>query len=308
MKKEEEKRKKLEDEQKRLEDERLKAEDDARKKIEFEEQARRAEQRRREAEALKKLQERSKAPWAQAPHAPPPTTSASLADIQRLEREKKAEEQRFQQLMKHKIAQQKAVEAAKEAAVTDSSKRLQFKWAEKAAPAGKQPQVKSLAQIQQEEQERIAKVKQQEKERLEKANQKEIAVAMQNAGIWGTASQSLSWATTANAGNDTTKLGSKAWTGSGFWDEPITTKPTVAVKQPVKLSTPAPIKSIIASPVQQQQQSSQTQNNNKLAKSKLKKDEELVKKIFETSTAKPDDFSQWCNRTLCGLQVSVDSE
>lgn len=65
-------------------------EEEARKKAEAEEQARKAEQRRREAEALRKLQERSKAPWAHAPPAAPPTPQASLADIQRLEREKKA--------------------------------------------------------------------------------------------------------------------------------------------------------------------------------------------------------------------------
>lgn len=61
--------------------------------------------------------------------------------------------------MQQQLAQQKAIEAAQEASGTDSSKRLQFKWAEKATASSKQLQVKSLAQIQQEEQERIVKVK-----------------------------------------------------------------------------------------------------------------------------------------------------
>lgn len=62
-------------------------------------------------------------------------------------------------LQQQQLAQQKAAEAAQEA-LTDSAKRLQFKWAEKAAPVNNVVnQVKSLAQIQQEEQERIAKVK-----------------------------------------------------------------------------------------------------------------------------------------------------
>lgn len=56
------------------------------------------------------------------------------------------------------MAQQKAAEAAQEA-LTDSAKRLQFKWAEKVAPVSTVNQVKSLAQIQAEEQERIAKSK-----------------------------------------------------------------------------------------------------------------------------------------------------
>lgn len=61
--------------------------------------------------------------------------------------------------MQQQLAQQKAIEAAQEASATDSSKRLTFKWAEKAISANKPLQVKSLAQIQQEEQERITKVK-----------------------------------------------------------------------------------------------------------------------------------------------------
>lgn len=69
------------------------------------------------------------------------------------------EEQRFQQIMQQQLAQQKALEAAQEASASDSSKRLQFKWAEKATVSSKPLQVKSLAQIQQEEQERITKVK-----------------------------------------------------------------------------------------------------------------------------------------------------
>lgn len=156
---------------------------EVRRQVEAEEQARRTEQRRREAEALRKLQERNKAPWAQTPRAMAPAAhTASLAEIQRFEREKKAvntfyvcymhnlcistniivilqEEQRLQQMMQQQLAQQKAIEAAQEASATDSSKRLQFKWAEKATTSNKPLQVKSLAQIQQEEQERIAKVK-----------------------------------------------------------------------------------------------------------------------------------------------------
>lgn len=69
------------------------------------------------------------------------------------------EEQRLQQLMQQQLAQQKAIEQAHEVSAIDSSKRLQFKWAEKAIAASKPLQVKSLAQIQQEEQERVDKIK-----------------------------------------------------------------------------------------------------------------------------------------------------
>ncbi|XP_071873870.1 GIGYF family protein Gyf isoform X1 [Bombus fervidus] len=294
QKKEEEKRKKLEEEQKKQEEERMRKEAEARKQAEAEEQARRAEQRRREADALRRLQERSKAPWAQAPRAPAPATpAASLAEIQRLEREKKAEEQRFQQMMQQQLAQQKAIETAQEASVMDSSKRLQFKWAEKATTSTKSVPVKSLAQIQQEEQERIAKVKQQERERQEKAGQKESMNVLKNAGIWGAASQCLNWANSSSSNNN--QVWSNNSSTSGFWDDPTPVKPT-AVKQSVKQTTT--VKALTAN--QQQQQS------NKTNKSKNKREEELVKKLFEQNTAKTDDFTQWCNKALSGLQVSVD--
>ncbi|XP_026672013.1 GRB10-interacting GYF protein 2-like isoform X2 [Ceratina calcarata] len=297
LKKEEEKRKKLEEEQRKQEEERMRKEAETRKQAEAEEQARRAEQRRREADALRRLQERSKAPWAQAPRAPAPATpAASLAEIQRLEREKKAEEQRFQQIMQQQLAQQKAMEAAQEAAAVDSSKRLQFKWAENATGSTKSVPVKSLAQIQQEEQERIAKVKQ-ERERQEKAGQKESTSVLQNAGIWGTASQCLNWANSSS--------NNQAWSSnsgsSGFWDDSTLIKSSGAVKQPAKQSTAMAKIPPAAVAAGQQQQAT-----NKANKSKNKREEELVKKLFEQNTAKTDDFTQWCNKALSGLQVSVD--
>ncbi|KAF7385552.1 hypothetical protein HZH68_013982 [Vespula germanica] len=289
---EEEKAKRKQEEEQLSYRETHRKETEARKLLEAEEQARRTEQRRREAEALRKLQERSKAPWAQAPRTPAPTTHASLAEIQRLEREKKAEEQRYQQLMQQQLAQQKAVEAVQEAAATDSSKRLQFKWAEKATSSNKALQVKSLTQIQQEEQERIAK--QQEKERHEKVVQKESANVLPNAGIWGTASQCLNWTNSSSSSN------SQAWSTntstSGFWDDPTTMRSSLTTKQTTK---PATTKSTSNQQPQQQQ-------NNKSTKNKVKKEEELVKKLFEQNTAKLDDFTQWCNKALSGIQASVD--
>lgn len=292
LRKEEEKRKKLEEEQKRLEEEARKKEEAAQRKAEAEEQARKAEQRRREQEALRKLQERSKAPWAQS--TPAVAQASSLAEIQKHEREKKAEQQRFQQILQMQVAQQKALEAAQEAVQMDSSKRLQFKWAEKTATATKQPQVKSLAQIQLEEQERVAK----ERERQEKTVPKEPAISLQNAGIWGTASQSLTWANSTSAGN-------QAWTSNtgGFWDDIPPAKANAPVKQQQQQpAKPTPVKVI---PVPQPNSQAQ-QLNNKPIKNKNKREEELVKKLFEQNTAKPDDFTQWCNKALGGLQVSVD--
>ena len=137
-------------------------------------------------------------------------------------------------------------------------------------------------------------------------SQKDAAVAMQNAGIWGTATQSLNWAATGNSP-------SQAWSrfsgAGGFWDEPAPSKPlNVAKQQPPKLAT-VPMRSTTTNPPQQQQQQQQSPpQNNKTNKSKTKKDDEGVKKPFENNTAKADDFTQWCNRTLSGLQASVDGK
>lgn len=138
---------------------------------------------------------------------------------------------------------------------------------------------------------------QQERERQEKAGQKESASMLQNAGIWGTASQCLNW---ANSGTS-----SQAWSNNsgaaGFWDDPTPVRSTTTTKQPVKQV----VTSKSAPNLQQQQQSQQS--NNKASKSKNKREEELVKKLFEQNTAKTDEFTQWCTKALSGLQASVDS-
>lgn len=139
-------------------------------------------------------------------------------------------------------------------------------------------------------------LQQQERERQEKAGQKESTNVLQNAGIWGTASQCLNWANSSSSNN------SQAWSNNsgttGFWDDPTPIKPSTTAKQSVKQTAIA--KALTAN--QQQQQS------NKTNKSKNKREEELVKKLFEQNTAKTDDFTQWCNKALSGLQVSVDSK
>lgn len=126
---------------------------------------------------------------------------------------------------------------------------------------------------------------------------------LQNAGIWGTASQCLNWA------NSSTN--SQAWSinagNSGFWDDPAPVKSSATVKQPATKQT-ATAKSSTSNQQQQQQQQPQQNSNNKASKSKNKREEELVKKLFEQNTAKPDDFTQWCNKTLSGIQASVDSK
>ncbi|XP_024884042.1 GIGYF family protein CG11148-like [Temnothorax curvispinosus] len=155
--------------------------------------------------------------------------------------------------------------------------------------------MKSLAQIQQEKQERVAKVK--KRERLEKAGQKESASMLQNAGIWGTSSQCLNWANSSASSSQGWSINSGT---TGFCDS-TAVKLSTTTKQPAKQAT-------ITKPVssQQQQQQQQQNSNNKASKNKNKKEEELVKELFEQNTAKTDEFTQWCSKTLSSIQASVD--
>lgn len=143
---------------------------------------------------------------------------------------------------------------------------------------------------------------QQERERQEKAGQKESASMLQNAGIWGTASQCLNW---ANSSTSTSQAWSTNSGSSGFWDDPAPVKSSATMKPPA-VKQAATAKSNTLS--QQQQQQLQQNSNNKASKSKNKREEELVKKLFEQNTAKTDEFTQWCNKALSGIQASVDSK
>lgn len=118
---------------------------------------------------------------------------------------------------------------------------------------------------------------------------------LQNAGIWGTASQCLNWANSSASSSQGWSTNSST---TGFWD-PTPVKSSTTTKQPAKQAVITK-----SSSNQQQQQNS----NNKASKNKNKKEEELVKKLFEQNTAKTDEFTQWCNKTLNSIQASVDSK
>lgn len=118
---------------------------------------------------------------------------------------------------------------------------------------------------------------------------------LQNAGIWGTASQCLNWANSSASSSQGWSTNSGT---TGFWD-PTPVKSSTTTKQPAKQAT------ITKSASNQQQQQN---SNNKASKNKNKKEEELVKKLFEQNTAKTDEFTQWCSKTLSSIQASVDSK
>lgn len=267
---EEEARKKAEEDRKREEEE-----DRLKKEVE-----KREEQSRRQADALRKMQEqqlRTKvAPWCQSAAASPVSTGISLTEIQKAEREKRTAETALL------VQQQKAQAAAKEAQELQTSAEkatsMQLKWATKKPTAPKK--IKSLAEIQAEEQERIAK--QTAEARLLQQKEKDVAAAVAycQTSIWSSASQTLSW----NTNNYS----------SGFWDE-------------------APVGVAPQKPPQINNNSSSTGNNNKpsvapnkINKSRAKKEEQTVMKIFDKNSASSDEFTAWCMKTLASLTSDVD--
>ncbi|KAK7869595.1 hypothetical protein R5R35_003385 [Gryllus longicercus] len=295
---EKERKRKLEEERKREEEERKRQEEEAaRKKAEEEEQTRRQEQQRRQAEALRRLQERQQqqrakaAPWSQQASVQP-SVGGSLVEIQRQEKEKKEKEAREreqqQALLLLQQQQQQQLQQQQTAAEAARGGSLQLKWAEKKpAPASK---VKSLSEIQAEEQEQLAK--QVERERVERAQQQKETPLPTSVNIWGTATQSLTWASAATANTNSTSVWGGASTGnSTYWEEvspPAVQKPTV--KNAPKAKVPTPV-----APV--------GKGSNK---TRSKKDEALVMKLFEQKSQRGDEFDQWCTKALDNLQATVD--
>lgn len=290
-----EEKRRLKEQRKADEEARKKAEEDRKHEEEEErqkkEQEKREEQARRQADALRKMQEqqlRTKvAPWCQtaATTSTPVPTGPSLTEIQKAEREKRAAETA---LLAQQQKAQAAAREAQEQQTTAEKASIQLKWATNKPTAPKK--INSLAEIQAEEQERItaeARLAQQK----EKESSPAAAAYSSHTSIWSSASQTLSW----NTNNHT----------SGFWDDaPLPTKP----------QKPHPTLNN-KHPVQQQINSSNGNNNkpsnaaaNKVNKSRAKKEEQTVMKIFDKNSASSDEFTAWCMKTLASLTSDVDSK
>jgi len=87
--------------------------------------------------------------------------------------------------------------------------------------------------------------------------------------------------------------------GGGFWDE-------------VAQNAPKPSGKPVGGKAKPSTATSGTGNNPSGkatgSKTRSKKEEALVMKLFEQNVSRGDEFTQWCNKALSGLQSSVDSE
>jgi hypothetical protein len=85
----------------------------------------------------------------------------------------------------------------------------------------------------------------------------------------------------------------------GFWDEVAPSAP-----KPSGKSIGVKAKACAAISAAGNSSSGRTSGS----KTRSKKEEALVMKLFEQNVPRGDEFTQWCNKALSGLQSSVDSE
>ncbi|CAG9864477.1 unnamed protein product [Phyllotreta striolata] len=283
----EEKRLRELEEKRRLKEQR-KLEEEARKKAEemkkLEEEKLRQELKEKEArrqEEEKRLQQEHQrqakaAPWCQANS----NMGLSLAEIQKAEREKRAIDAALQ------IQRQQQEKEQQQQSQQEKTANPQFNWAKKPVEARK---VKSLAEIQAEEQEKLSK--QVAESRLHK--EKEPAPVTNNTGtnIWS--SQNLTWASS-----------SVNWSNSGFWDDSSSKQ-----QQPAAAKPSAVTKSNSASNFTSASKS-QPQKPAKAVKP-AKKEEAAPNKSnhhHHNNNNEPstDEFMSWCYKTLSNISTNVD--
>ncbi|KAK4887571.1 hypothetical protein RN001_003842 [Aquatica leii] len=276
----EEKRLRELEEKRRLKEQR-KAEEEARKKMDEQKRIEELEKMERSKRELKEREEQLRrqnemarlegnmksgrsAPWSQ----PNSTPELSLADIQKAEKEKRAEQAAL-------LQQQRAQQMLQEQQATHEKQNLQFSWAKKPPEAST---YKTLAEIQQEEQDRLAK--QAAEARL--AHHKDTShtvIAPAPSVPWN--SSNLSWASTA-----------AQWSNAaGFWEEASIQK---SPNKPSAVSKSSSTSAVTAS-----------KQILKQVKCKTKKDEQHVMKLFSNGPA-ADEFTEWCTSALKKLNSTVD--
>ncbi|XP_050307829.1 GIGYF family protein Gyf-like isoform X2 [Anthonomus grandis grandis] len=282
----EEAKKRTEEERRKIEEDRIQREKEQRER----EERQRAEERRLEQQALTKI-----APWSQSNS----TFGMSLAEIQKAEKERKAQEvalqaQRAQMERELQLQQQQQMEKAG---------GLQLGWAKKTMEPRK---VKSLAEIQAEEQERLAK--EAAESRLKKEKEARETAHLQHHQqantIWS--GQSLSW---ASAPGNQPQFSSSTSNITSFWDEPpVTQKPVVQpVNKPSAVSKSSSMSTINSSTSIPSKQAPQPANKQP-QKAKSKKEEPAsttgTKKNHNNNV--DDDFTNWCYKALGNMSTNVD--
>ncbi|KAG1673592.1 GRB10-interacting GYF protein 2 [Nymphon striatum] len=234
------------------------------------------EENRKKIQEIKNRHQSSATAWGSTT-ASNANAAPSLVEIRKVQEEREHRE---------RIEKQKLMMQQQMALIQQQQQQMKnnLTWANNSQVKGQEPQIKSLAEIQKEE-ERVSK------QQLEQAKQnKSVAnnLPVKTAGVWGNSTNQLTWSSAENhkSENFTT----------GFWDEP-------------NIKAPAAKKSAeSAFPVLGNQSKAQkkTSNSSNKSKSRSKKEEENVLKLFEPQkTSELDDLTKWCYEVLSNRNNTV---
>lgn len=234
------------------------------------------------------------APWAKTEKSPAreQNEGLTLQEIQKMEAERDRREREARNIQEAAQREEQrrleAEERAQRAAKT-------INWATVSGGGGNS-QVKSLAEIQAEEA-RVERESQEKQQRERVTRQKEMNLAQ--AGVWGNASNNLSWAGKMGAGQNgaqprangnpwgsTTSSSAATVAPEGFWDPVMPgDDPPLMMSSAVQRTTP-------------------TSNNNNKKKKKNVNEEAKVKEIFREKTSKPrNEFEEWCTKAIGSLNA-----
>ncbi|CAG9766953.1 unnamed protein product [Ceutorhynchus assimilis] len=267
---EEEAKKRTDEERRILEEDRIQREKEQRDR----EERQKAEERRQEQLSMAKA-----APWSQANS----TFGMSLADIQKAEKERKAQEAAALQAQRIQLEKALLVQQQQQQMLEKSG----FGWAKKTIEPRK---VKSLAEIQAEEQERLAKETAEARLKREKEARETAQHHHQTSNsIWS--GQSLTWASASQPSQP-------QW--SEFWGA----EPKTAIK-PSVVSKSSSMSTINYSASKQAQPQPPKPQPQQQPKAKPKKEEAGSNKKNHNNNVE-DDFTSWCFKALTNISSEVD--
>lgn len=267
-----------------------KLQDDQKAKLEREEQLR---IQREIAEKMNKP-----APWAKTEKSPAreQNEGLTLQEIQKMEAERDRKEREAREIQEAaQREEQKRLEAEERARRVAKT----INWATVSGGGGG---VKSLAEIQAEEA-RVERESQEKQQRERVTRQKEMNLAQ--AGVWGNASNNLSWAGKMGAGGGAGQSNGQQPRSNGnpWGSNTSSTAPTVAPEgfwDPVVPGDDPPL--MMSSAVQRT--ASTSNNNNSKKKNKKVNEEAKVKEIFREKTSKPkNEFEEWCTKAIGSLNA-----
>ncbi|XP_022096919.1 GRB10-interacting GYF protein 2-like isoform X2 [Acanthaster planci] len=286
----------------REEQERVRREEDKQKETDkqrHQDMIRQQEMQRQQQQqdALRRLQQQqqqsklpSTAMWGQPNTSSIPTSGTpTLTQIQQMQQEQRdrEEQQRQRQLQAQMLQQAQQQQQQQQSRPTG--------WGS-ANPGmkGSGPPPKSLREIQEEQARQLM-----ERSKQQAASKPPVSMSLGTAAVWGGANTNtaLNWGSDGTGvwGDPKPKPPSQP---TGFWDEAVANN-NAGMKSQSSANFPSLRSATQSAPMQRQQSTGSG------SKSRVAKEEENVRKLFQNNTA-TDEFTQWCEYKLQGSAESVD--